>query len=677
MALLSPWFLLGLLAVAGPLVAHLRRLNVQKRVAFSAVDLLEPHPPRSAQRSWEDVALLAARIAVLGLLSLAFARPYFPLTSTRAGTSPEGRRLVVLLDTSASMRRGKAFDEARRRTLEKITLAKNPPLLEVRAFDRQVRTLLPFEQWQRTPEAERGTLLKGVLASIEPGWSNARLDEALRAVAEQHAAEGAGMVTEVFVVSDFQEGTSIAGFQGYEWPMRLSVTLCGVAAEQPAGLVLRWLPPDQDSAPSDAPCRVQISVPPDFGAETVKLVLEGPTPSEVFVPVAAGKFKVASFPIPSPQQRVRADGSDDIAASTWVARVPEKKALVVVATAQAGTPVDEDKTAAAYFVRSALNALGEARVEVVTAGTLPPERDAEVALWVVCSGGARSLEKRIRDSVDRGATALVLVGSESDALPLSALTGLRFTAKEKAPEGFAVLGAIAREHPLFAPFQAPQFSDFTAIRFWKYRALDLPGDAEAQVLARFEGGDPALVEARRGGGRFLAFASDWRPLDGQWVLSSRCVPFLAACVELAGGGRRQLLTGVPGDSFVLPPGSTGVRERADGVVPVSNGAVVLEQPGVYPIEPGGGLVVVNVAPEETSTASLPTGKLEALGVPVEKRGEPDGSLGTGLVSSESLGLGALESRQGGWRSVLAAVLGLLVVETLGAARLTQKRKGIA
>ena len=48
MAFLAPWFLLGALAIAGPLVAHLRRLHVQKRVAFSAVDLLEPRPPRSA-----------------------------------------------------------------------------------------------------------------------------------------------------------------------------------------------------------------------------------------------------------------------------------------------------------------------------------------------------------------------------------------------------------------------------------------------------------------------------------------------------------------------------------------------------------------------------------------------------------------------------------------------------
>ena len=681
MALLSPWFLLGLLAVAGPLVAHLRRLNVQKRVAFSAVDLLEARPPRSARRSWEDVALLAARIAVLGLLSLAFARPYLPVATGGAGAAGELRRLVVLLDTSASMRRGKTFEEARGLAIERVARAEAPTALELRTFDRSVRTVLPFAQWQRTPEAERGTLFKGAITAIEPGWSVARLDEALRALAEQHNAEAAGGYTEVLVVSDFQEGSSLTGLQGYEWPQNFGVTLCKVGPQQqPAGVTLRWLPPDLDTAPSDAPCRVQVVASADFQAETVKLLVEGSRPSAVSFPVVAGKSKVASFPQEAAHARVRAEGFDDIAAATWVARVPQRRALVAVvggSAAGTGPAPSEDKTASAYFVRSALGALGEARVESADAATLPPGRDAEVALWVVCSKTDPALEERIRNSVEGGATALVLLAGEADAPSLSALSGIPIGAKEKALESFVVLGAIAREHPLFAPFQAPQFSDFTAIRFWKYRALELPGESGAQVLARFEGGDPALVEVRRGEGRVLAWASDWRPADGQWVLSSRCVPFLAACVELAGGGRRQLLTGTPGESFPLPTGSTGVRNDGGGLVPVSGGAVVLDQPGVYPIEPGGGIVVVNIAPEEASPASLPEGKLEALGVPVNKQ-TGSGQAGVSrLGSSEALALGELESRQGAWRFVLAAVLGLLVVETLWAARITQKRKGIA
>jgi len=681
MALLSPWFLLGLLAVAGPLVAHLRRLQVQKRVAFSAVDLLEARPPRSARRSWEDVALLAARIAVLGLLSLAFARPYLPVTPGGVGAGDKERRLVVLLDTSASMRRGKTFEEAGRLALERVALTKAPIALEFRTFDRSVRTVVPFAQWQQTPEAERGALFKGAIAGTEPGWAVARLDEALRALAEQHNAEAAGGTTEVLLVSDFQEGSSLTGLQGYEWPKRFSVTLCKVGAQQqPGGVTLRWLPPDLDSAPSDAPCRVQVVASADFRGETVKLLVEGSRSAQVSVPVVAGKSKLASFPHEAAHGRVRAEGFDDIAATTWVARVPQRRALVAVAGGNAvasSTTPTEDKTAAAYFVRSALRALGEARVESVDAATLPPARDTEVALWVVCAKADEALMERIRNSVERGATALVLLAGESDVRSLSALAGIPIGAKEKALDGFAVLGAIVREHPLFAPFQAPQFSDFTAIRFWKYRALELPENSAAQALARFEGGDPALLEVRRGEGRVLAWTSDWRPVDGQWVLSSRCVPFLAACVELAGGGRRQLLSGAPGDSFALPPGSKGVRNGDGGLVPVSGAAVVLDQPGVYTIEPEGGLVVVNIAPEEASLASLPEGKLKALGVPLSTQNGVEQAGASNLASSEALALGELESRQGAWRFVLAAVLGLLVVETVWAARITQKRKGTA
>jgi hypothetical protein len=688
MAFLAPWFLLGALAIAGPLVAHLRRLHVQKRVAFSAVDLLEPRPPRSARRSWEDLALMAARMAVLGLLSLAFARPYLPLGAPTAGVKSDEKRVVVLIDTSASMRRGRAFEEARRTVLEKMRAGAFPAALEVRAFDRGLRTVLPFTHWNQTVQADRETLLEQTLAALEPGWAVARLDEALRTVAEQHAAEGAGGSTEVLVVSDFQEGTGIAGLQGYEWPPLLSVTLCRVDSQCPAGVALRWLPPDVDTAPSDAPCRLQLATPQDFRAEAVKLRLDGAAQTQTSFAVVAGKSKVVSFPHPAAVSRVRVDGMEDIAAAVWVARVPQKRALVVVAGEPAaafgsgappGAGAGEEKTAAAYFVRSALQALGEARVELAEAGTLPVGRDAEVALWVVCGGTGPALQERMRASIERGSTALVLLGSEAEAPALGALAGIPITARENKTEdgSFAVLGSIEREHPLFAPFLSPQFSDFTAIRFWRHRVLELPGESAARVLARFEGGDPAVLEVRRGQGRVLAWSSDWKPADGQWVLSSRCVPFLAACVELAGGGKRPLVTGSPGESFVLPDGTTGVRSETGERLAVAGGSVVPDQPGVYQIEPGGGMLVVNVAPEEATFAAIPDGKLEALGVPVNRQASPSAAAGDGTDGKGSLALSELESRQGAWRFVLGAVLGVLVLETIWAATITQRRKGIA
>jgi hypothetical protein len=86
--------------------------------------------------------------------------------------------------------------------------------------------------------------------------------------------------------------------------------------------------------------------------------------------------------------------------------------------------------------------------------------------------------------------------------------------------------------------------------------------------------------------------------------------------------------------------------------------------------------VVNLSPDEATFATLPEGKLEALGVPVNRLPESvSDRKGAGAV--ESLALGELESRQGAWRFLLAAVLGVLVLETVWAATITQRRKGTA
>ena len=112
-------------------------------------------------------------------------------------------------------------------------------------------------------------------------------------------------------------------------------------------------------------------------------------------------------------------------------------------------------------------------------------------------------------------------------------------------------------------------------------------------------------------------------------------------------------------------------------MPVSGGFVVLDRPGVYQLEPGGGTIVVNIAPEEASFASLPEGKLDALGVPLNGSSGAAASGVSGAGGPATLALGELEAKQGGWRFVLATVLGLLVLETVWAARITQRGKELA
>ena len=79
MSFLAPWFLLGALAVAGPVVFHLIRRSARTRMLFGSILFLRPTPPRAVRRrKLEHVALLLLRCLGILLLAAGFARPFFP-----------------------------------------------------------------------------------------------------------------------------------------------------------------------------------------------------------------------------------------------------------------------------------------------------------------------------------------------------------------------------------------------------------------------------------------------------------------------------------------------------------------------------------------------------------------------------------------------------------------------
>src|SRR5512134_3312828 len=115
MSFLAPFFLLGALAVAAPIIFHLIRRTSREKIPFSSLMFLQPTPPRVTRSSrLENILLLVLRCLVLGLLALGFARPLLqkPVSADAAG---EGRRIAVLVDASASMRRDNLWADARAR----------------------------------------------------------------------------------------------------------------------------------------------------------------------------------------------------------------------------------------------------------------------------------------------------------------------------------------------------------------------------------------------------------------------------------------------------------------------------------------------------------------------------------------------------------------------------------
>src|SRR5262249_34089581 len=125
--------------------------------------------------------------------------------------------------------------------------------------------------------------------------------------------------------------------------------------------------------------------------------------------------------------------------------------------------------------------------------------------------------------------------------------------EESAPGRDVMLGKIAFDHPLFAPFAGAQFNDFTKIRFWKYRRIDAKALGDVQVLAQFETGDAAIVEKTSGKGKLFVLAGGGLPAASELARSSKFVPFLTALLEVRdtrplGGESHTVFDRVP-----LPP----------------------------------------------------------------------------------------------------------------------------
>ena len=112
MSFLTPLYILGALAVGLPILFHLIQRRPRGEQMFSSLMFLSPSPPRLTRRSRLDhLLLLLLRASILILIAMAFARPFLRDYLQHTDLLPS-RRVVVLVDTSASMQRGDLWQQA-------------------------------------------------------------------------------------------------------------------------------------------------------------------------------------------------------------------------------------------------------------------------------------------------------------------------------------------------------------------------------------------------------------------------------------------------------------------------------------------------------------------------------------------------------------------------------------
>ncbi len=213
MGFLAPAFLVGALAVGLPVYLHLLRRNTSPPRPFRSLMFFEVREQtvtrRRRLRYW---VLLVLRAAVVALLALAFAQPYF--SQFAVGAAPE-KLVLVVVDNSFSMRAGTRLEDARREALAVLAAKRPRDRGQVLELGAQVHVL--------TQATGDRNVLRTAVEGIQAGDSRGSfgvLASAVRAV-----AEGEHVPIEVQLFSDLQKSDMPPSFAEMVMPRGVSLVL--------------------------------------------------------------------------------------------------------------------------------------------------------------------------------------------------------------------------------------------------------------------------------------------------------------------------------------------------------------------------------------------------------------------------------------------------------------------
>jgi len=679
MSFLAPLFILGALAVAAPIIFHLIRRTSREKIPFSSLMFLVPTPPRVTKKSrLENILLLILRCAVLCLLALAFARPFLrnPLNASQAKGA--ATRTVILIDTSASMRRDNLWDEARSKALEVIRQASAVDEIAIYAFDRNVRAALTFQEWKKGSLNERKGLAEQRLAALKPTWNNTHIGNALLAAVEaiESERENTAATRRVVLISDAQDGARLEGLQGFQWPKQTQVSVVSVKPKRPTNAGAQIVAQAANIALPSETVRVRVNNSGESKQEQFHLRWSGTSSNPVAIYVPPGQSRSVDLPKTTNSEQIELTGDENEFDNRLFAVTPPREQIEVLFI---GEDTETNIHQLLFYLKRAFP--DTVRQEVRTTIVKP---DAEISasrnasLVVIGAPVIGNALSGLSTLLTNGATLLCALRSAAEADTVAQLIGQSVTAEEAPPSGYAMFAEIDFTHPLFMPFADARFSDFTKIHFWKSRKVNF-GTTNAHVLAKFDNGAPALVQINVGKGTVFVLASSWQPGDSQLALSSKFVPLLYSLLELSGAIKAQSMTFNVGDAVdlsslhatnvltVRKPDGTTTQARPD-----VKSFVETDMPGVYSVsgvEPAFRFAV-NLAPEESRTTPLAMEQLEQLGVPLKV--QPIATPAQIARREAQLKAAELESHQKLWRWLIAATLVILIVETWVAARLSRR-----
>jgi len=679
MSFLTPLFFIGVAALAAPILVHLVRRTRARKIQFPALVFVRQVPQRTIRRrTLQNVLLMLLRCLAILLIVIAFTRPFFTGGSSAQATSTAGGATVILLDNSLSMRRENFFAEAQRRAEGAIDEARNDEQIAVLSFDKRYAIVNRFTN-------DKNRLITTV-KTLTPGWDGTDYEQALRGAESLLNEIQTSGPKRIVMISDFQAPGWRQANATFKLSNTTQLTTLDVSGNNPApniaitnvearGVVFGQKYLDNLAVHisnfSDTP-RDHVQIDFQINEQTVEkrdLSLNS-RDSRV--------IEFTGFNLNDGANRCTinisaGDSNNDFAPDNrfyfTLRRQTPAKALIVESASRGRSD--------SLHLQSALTTNDDLpfTFNLKSAGAVDPASIPEQALVILNDSGPlnSSLSDALMRFVNAGGQLIISTGPQTQAdsfnQSLAQITPatLREAVQTKGGESAAITD-VKFDHPIFEVFQqSGRLAAANVVGYYRSEPR-----ANATVLARFEDGSPALVEAITGKGRVMLFTSSLGPSWNDLPLTPLYLPFIHQMVRYVGTrennswyGLGQTFT-VKKDGAAAPPAidtPAGARLTESRATPDGELLVTAREPGFYRLRYNAGpdFAAVDVDGAEGDFTKINFQEFVA-GVTGGAGAAEGAGAGQNLTGQE------VEAKQRVWWSLLLIALGLLLVESILARR---------
>jgi len=707
----NPVFLYGLAAVSLPILIHLLFKAKKQTVIFSSLRFILASTVRKSSRiKFKELLLLLLRVALFVLIALAFARPFLKNAAGKSLALKGKVDLVLLLDDSYSLQYQKPngkdlFEDVRSEALRIVKKLRRGDRVAVVRTTHGGETLVKL-----TPNF---TYVQKIVGDMKASAGSSKYSGAIRQAVALLTSSRADH-RRIYFISDFQN----VSFDANEIELALKslggavgIDVKDVGNKDAANLAVRDVRvPDWGWMPGQ-PLTLFVTIAnyskKDMTDVAFHVDVDGQKFGGKVFDYEAGQAREVAVTHTYPERSalhavVRLEGKDALPLDdAWHLHLKAGKPIRLLCVENSINAIKDFQET--IYLRTALDprtkvdeAPGYVLPQVVAAQNMTDEDLAgyEVVAVANVSGLTAQQVARLEKFVRSGGGLMLFLGDKVDysiynhLLFKPGLRGLLACRLKPSQKGtpFWTIADADMEHYVLRPFASKNSGDITLPRFYQRFGVDMPRGPDAEklnVIARFDDGEPALIEHSFGRGKVLLFTSrcfttawdvGWTDLPRRMVF----VPLMHQMVRyLTGREVKQSETIQVGDAIRVKADDIDAErvvavKRPDGKVqelPVDDSGIATlrhaDMPGIYTAwsgateeEPAKRFAVdLDTFESDLSSCSeLQLRKLQEFG-----KGSEDEIV---TVSRRAELFRGSENDSGLWRWMLAVACALMVCELL-------------